>query len=164
MQSEVPQPGGDPFVAARQPLIRPIRKRIGHLLREGEGFRIAKRLRLLVGDPSTILLRKIASGTAQDDSGKLFVKVTFDAGATVAILSNVSFGALSPSANTLIRPIRKRIGHLPHKGEGFHGAKRLCLLVRDPSTKPLRGFAYGTAQDDSGRRQRAHTRVRPYVV
>ena len=99
--------------------IKTIKLKLLTLPHKGEGFRIAKRLCLLVGDPSTILLRKIASGTAQDDSGKLFVKVTFDAVATVAVLSNVSLDALSPSANTLIRPIRKRIGHLPHKGEGF---------------------------------------------
>ena len=88
MQSEVPQPDGDPFVAARQPLIRPIRKRIGHLLREGEGFllndvlfnaegarsraatllSLARHFPLKGESPSTILLRKIASGTAQDDS------------------------------------------------------------------------------------------------
>ena len=54
---------------ARQPLIRAIRRRIAHILREGEGFRGAMRLCLLVGDPSTISLREIASGTAQDDSG-----------------------------------------------------------------------------------------------
>ena len=35
---------------------------------DGGGFRIAKRFCSAEGDPSTILLRKIAYGTAQDDS------------------------------------------------------------------------------------------------
>ena len=55
---------------------------------------------------------------------------------------------------TLIRPIRKRIAHLPHKGEGFCIAKRLFIAEGDSSTILLRKIAYGTAQNDSeGQRQ-----------
>ena len=34
-------------------------------------------------------------------------------------------------------------------GGGFHGAIRLCIAEGDPSTKLLRSFASGTAQNDS---------------
>ena len=53
-----------------KPLIRPIRKRIAHLLRKGEGFLSGSVFFNAKGDPSTISLREIAYGTAQDDSGR----------------------------------------------------------------------------------------------
>ena len=41
-----------------------------HLPHKGEGFLLSDVWFIAEGDPSTILLRKIASGTAQDDSGR----------------------------------------------------------------------------------------------
>ena len=42
---------------------------------------------------------------------------------------------LSLARQPLIRPIRKRIAHLLREGEGFHGAKRLCLTLGYLSTR-----------------------------
>ncbi len=81
------------------PLSEQFAKRIAHLLREGEGFRGAMRLCLLVGDPSTKLLRSFAYGTAQDDSGGVLLRLRLTREEQVVILSNVSFAAMSPSAN-----------------------------------------------------------------
>ena len=60
--------------------------------------------------------------------------------------------------NPLIRAIRRRIAHLLREGEGFRGAMRMCLLVGDPSTKLLRSFACGTAQNDRWRKLRKNIR------
>ena len=49
-------------------------------------------------------------------------------------------------------------------GGGFHGAIRLCIAEGNPSTKLLRSFAYGTAQDDSVFFLRATARVAPTVL
>ena len=56
-------------IALRQyTLIRPIRKANCPPSPQGGRLSFERRLFIAEGDPSTILLRKIASGTAQDDS------------------------------------------------------------------------------------------------